>query len=60
MASEMRFTEVRRMLEEKGWGLVRISGSHHIFKKIGVPYPLSIPVHGGKVKAVYVRKIGKL
>ena len=35
-----------------------LKGSHHVFMKPG-ELPLSIPVHGGKVKAPYVRKIEK-
>jgi predicted RNA binding protein YcfA (HicA-like mRNA interferase family) len=59
MASEMRFAEVRRLLEAKGYQLARINDSHHIFTKPGAEH-VSIPVHHGKVKPVYVRKIEKL
>ncbi len=59
MAKPESFTKVRRLLESQGWTLVRISGSHHIFTKPG-ELPRSIPVHRGKVKAVYVRKIQKI
>lgn len=59
MASEMRFSEVRKMLEAKGYRLARINGSHHIFAKPGAVHQ-SIPVHHGKVKPNYVRKIEKL
>jgi predicted RNA binding protein YcfA (HicA-like mRNA interferase family) len=59
MASEMRFGEVRKLLESKGYTLHRITGSHHIFVKAGVPH-MSVPVHHGKVKASYVRQIQKL
>lgn len=55
MPSPERLAVVRKMLEAKGYRLVRISGSHHIFEKPGVPHHLSIPVHGGKVKPKYVR-----
>jgi predicted RNA binding protein YcfA (HicA-like mRNA interferase family) len=58
MSSEVRFAEVRRLLERNGWNLVRTSGSHHIFEKSGSKL-LSIPVHHGKVKPVYVRQIEK-
>ena len=47
------------MLEAKGYTLTRIKGSHHVFTKPGV-LPLSIPVHNGKVKYGYVRRIEKL
>ncbi len=59
MPSEQRFDKVLKMLEKKGYTLVRISGSHHIFDKPG-ELPMSIPVHRGKVKAYYVRQVKKL
>jgi predicted RNA binding protein YcfA (HicA-like mRNA interferase family) len=59
VASEMRFSEVRRMLEAKGYRLDRIKGSHHIFVKPGVVHQ-SVPVHHGKVKPYYVRQIERL
>jgi len=58
MASEKRFSFVEKMLKEKGYGLDRISGSHHIFVKKG-SQPISIPVHNGKVKPFYVKQIKK-
>jgi len=59
MPSEQRFDKVLKMLEKKGYTLLRISGSHHIFAKTG-ELPVSIPVHQGKVKAYYVRQVKKL
>ena len=59
MASEAPFSVVRRMLENAGYTLVRIASSHHIFTKPGKML-VSIPVHKGKVKPVYVRKVEKI
>ncbi len=59
MASEKRFTEVRKMLEAAGYQLTRIAGSHHIFTQAG-QQPVSIPVHLGKVKPYYVRQVEKI
>ena len=59
MGNEVRFAEVRRILEGRGYVLARIRGSHHLFIKPG-ELPVSVPVHQGKVKSVYVRKIEKL
>ena len=59
MASEVKFSEVERMLEAKGYRLTRISGSHHIFTKAGAR-SVPIPVRKGKVKPAYVRMIQKL
>jgi predicted RNA binding protein YcfA (HicA-like mRNA interferase family) len=55
----VRFAIVKKMLEERGWILTRVSGSHHIFKK-PAEQDVVIPVHGGKVKPFYVRQIEKL
>jgi len=56
MPSERRFADVRRQLENYGWKLVRIAGSHHMFEKPGRPL-LVIPVHKNKVKPAYGKKI---
>jgi predicted RNA binding protein YcfA (HicA-like mRNA interferase family) len=37
-----------KILEKKGWSLDRITGSHHIYKKLGSNKILSIPVHQNK------------
>ena len=58
MPSEERFAVVRKYLETHGWALQRITGSHHIFTKSGSEC-FSVPVHGGKVKPQYVRRIKK-
>ena len=39
----------RKVLESRGWQLKRISGSHHIYAKAGVPVRISVPVHGDTV-----------
>ena len=56
MPNELRFADVRRELEQAGWTLVRIRGSHHLFFKEGGGL-LSIPVHKGRVKPCYGKKI---
>jgi len=55
----MRFSEVRKMLEARGYRLTRIVGSHHLFTKAAAR-SVPIPVHKGKVKPAYVRLIQKL
>ena len=60
MASEYKIKKVLKRLKNKGYELVRISGSHHIFKKEGTFKLFSIPVHNGKVKDKYVREIDKI
>lgn len=41
-------TALARALEKRGWELLRISGSHHIYGKQGSPVRLSIPIHGNR------------
>lgn len=35
-----------RLVERRGWRLLRINGSHHIYGRDGAEARLSIPVHG--------------
>jgi predicted RNA binding protein YcfA (HicA-like mRNA interferase family) len=35
-----------RLVEQDGWQLLRVSGSHHIYGKQGSIVRLSIPIHG--------------
>ena len=37
-----------KILEENGWTLVRISGSHHVYTKEGEEARIVVPVHGNK------------
>jgi predicted RNA binding protein YcfA (HicA-like mRNA interferase family) len=50
-----------RIIERRGWTLLRISGSHHIYGKSGSAVRLSIPVHGSKpLKTGLLRHLAKL
>ena len=37
-----------KILERQGWQLKRITGSHHIYAKVGIDVILSIPVHSNR------------
>lgn len=37
-----------KLLQNNGWQVVRINGSHHIMKKIGNPNTIPVPLHGNK------------
>jgi predicted RNA binding protein YcfA (HicA-like mRNA interferase family) len=37
-----------RLVEQRGWTLLRVAGSHHIYGKSGSIVRLTIPVHGNK------------
>ncbi|HVA17727.1 MAG TPA: type II toxin-antitoxin system HicA family toxin [Candidatus Dormibacteraeota bacterium] len=36
------------LLERRGWKLLRIHGSHHIYGKEGSVVRLSVPIHGNR------------
>ena len=40
--------ELAKLVEAKGWSLLRVNGSHHIYSKPGVNVRLSIPIHGSR------------
>ena len=40
--------EFSRAIERRGWTLLRVSGSHHIYGKSGSTVRLSVPIHGNK------------
>jgi predicted RNA binding protein YcfA (HicA-like mRNA interferase family) len=53
--------EFARLIERRGWTLLRISGSHHIYGKIGSTVRLSIPIHGSQpLKAGLLRHLAKM
>jgi predicted RNA binding protein YcfA (HicA-like mRNA interferase family) len=42
----MKSNEFHRLVRKNGWILVRVEGSHYIYGKNGVNYP--VPFHGSK------------
>ena len=40
--------EFIRAVERRGWTLLRVQGSHHIYGKAGSDVRLSVPVHGNQ------------
>lgn len=37
-----------KALEAKGWIRARIASSHHVYKRPGTPFTITVPVHGNK------------
>jgi predicted RNA binding protein YcfA (HicA-like mRNA interferase family) len=37
-----------KLLEQQGWILLRVQGSHHIYGKPGSTVRISVPIHGNK------------
>ena len=52
------FADIRTLLLQEGFHLDRVTGSHHIFKRPGITFP--IPVHHNRVKSVYVKRVIEL
>ncbi len=53
--------EFARIFERRGWTLLRVSGSHHIYGKGGSSVRLSVPIHGSKpLKTGLLRHLMKL
>lgn len=50
-----------RLLEQRGWELKRINGSHHIFTKPGSEVRITVPIHGSKsLKSGLLRHLMKI
>ena len=50
-----------RLVEARGWALLRINGSHHIYGKTGEAARLSIPIHAkALLKTGLQRHLAKL
>ena len=53
--------DLARLLELRGWRLLRISGSHHIYGRHRSAVRLSIPIHGNRpLKIGLLRHLAKL
>lgn len=50
-----------RLIEKKGWSLVRVNGSHHIYVKEGRIERVVIPIHGNQsLKIGLLRSLMKI
>ena len=50
-----------RLIERRGWVLLRVNGSHHIYGKPGSLVRLSVPIHGNSaLKTGLLRHLMKL
>jgi predicted RNA binding protein YcfA (HicA-like mRNA interferase family) len=50
-----------RLVERRGWKLLRVSVSHHVYGRQGSMVRLSIPIHGNRpLKIGLLRHLAKL
>jgi predicted RNA binding protein YcfA (HicA-like mRNA interferase family) len=54
----MTAKEIMKILEDNGWILDRITGSHHVFEKEDCR-PVTVPLHGSKDMGVLGKTILK-
>jgi predicted RNA binding protein YcfA (HicA-like mRNA interferase family) len=53
--------EFAKAIERRGWSLVRINGSHHIFTKDARRERIVVPIHGNKpLKIGLLRSLMKI
>ena len=52
------FADLRKLLQQDGFSLERIAGSHHVFKRGEITFV--IPVHKNQVKSVYIKRVIEL
>jgi predicted RNA binding protein YcfA (HicA-like mRNA interferase family) len=53
--------DLARLIQQRGWILARVHGSHHIFTKAGRKERIVIPVHGNQpLKTGLLRSLMKI
>ena len=56
--------ELAKLLEQNGWQLLRVHGSHHIFGKSGSVVRVSVPIHANRPLKIgllkHLLKLGEL
>ncbi len=45
-----------KVLEKHGWILIRVNGSHHVYRKKGNNFAISVPVHSNQDLGVGILK----
>jgi predicted RNA binding protein YcfA (HicA-like mRNA interferase family) len=59
-SANLRFGEMRRLLEAVGFRLARVSGSHHIFSHRGMRELVNLQEVDGKCKPYQLKQVLKL
>jgi predicted RNA binding protein YcfA (HicA-like mRNA interferase family) len=52
--TDATFADIRKLLEQEGFVLDRVTGSHHVFTKDEATFV--VPVHNNQVKTIYVKR----
>jgi predicted RNA binding protein YcfA (HicA-like mRNA interferase family) len=59
-SKNIRFEEMVTLVEAFGFRLARVSGSHHIFERAGVPEIVNLQDQKGKAKPYQIRQFLRL
>ena len=62
MPIRYKYKDIDKLLKSNGWDVVRVSGSHFIYKHVNNPQSIPVPRHGanGTVPVGTVNNILKL
>jgi predicted RNA binding protein YcfA (HicA-like mRNA interferase family) len=52
--TDVTFADLRTLLEQEGFLLDRVTGSHHVFTKDETTFV--VPVHNNRIKTIYVKR----
>ena len=58
--ASLTFSELQRLAQAAGFQLARVTGSHHVYKKAGVPEIIDLQPKGKDAKAYQVRQVIEL
>jgi hypothetical protein len=58
--ANVRFADLVKLVEAFGFSLIRVSASHHIYGRTGVPDQINLQNVAGKAKPYQVRQFLKL
>jgi len=58
--ANVTFADMQRLVEDMGFELQRVSGSHHIFIHPDVPSPVNLQSVNGQAKPYQVRQVLRL
>lgn len=52
----MTFREIEKLLKADHWILIRVTGSHYQYRKVGAPKSIVVPNHNGRDLSIGVIK----
>ncbi len=55
--ANVRFADAQRLADALGFELVRVRGSHHIYRHAGTGRRLNLQSHGGQAKPYQLRQL---